>query len=88
MVTVKEAYIKAKELTTSQYLQRILSFEKAFGFIFSTHRDGNDVGNLCIMISKDNPEESALIPIIPYRHIIISTLRFQNIIGITHLPLE
>lgn len=65
MTTVREAYIKAKELTTSKYLQQILSFEKAFGFIFSTHRDGDDVGNLCIMISKDNPEESALIPIIP-----------------------
>lgn len=65
MIAVKEAYIKAKALTSSDYLQQILSFEKAFGFIFSTHRDGNDIGNLCIMISKDNPEESALIPIIP-----------------------
>lgn len=65
MVSVREAYIKAKELTTSKYIQRILSFEKAFGFVFSEHIDGNEVGSLCIMISKDNPEESALIPIIP-----------------------
>lgn len=64
MVNVKKAYAEAVKLTDAKYLKTILSFDKAFGFIFSDSKTEVDMGALCIMIGKDDPTQSALIPVI------------------------
>lgn len=65
MINVKLAYAAAEKLSDAKHLQQILSFDKAFGFIFSKNQNEVDIGGLCIMIDKEDSERSAFIPIIP-----------------------
>lgn len=64
MATVNEALKRARLLTDSKNLRQVLSFKQAFGFIFSSHKEDKDMGNVCIMISKSNPDEYVLVPIV------------------------
>lgn len=64
MVNVKQAYVEAKKLTNAKYIKTILSFDKTFGFIFSDSKNEVDIGALCIMVGKDDPTQSVLVPVI------------------------
>lgn len=72
MINVKIAYSAAKKISDSEYLKQILSFDKAFGFIFGKSKTEIDIGGLCILIDKTDPTISATIPIV------IENLDFLN----------
>lgn len=59
MIDVKVAYSAAKKLTSTKNLKRILSFNETFGFVF---KNTDDEG-ICILIDKNDPEVSTLIPL-------------------------
>lgn len=63
MISVKQAYVEARKLTDAKYIKAILSFDIAFGFVFGDSRDEVDMGALCIMVNKNDPKQSALIPV-------------------------
>lgn len=64
MITVKQAYVEALKNTEAKYLKRILSFDIAFGFIFGNSRTEVEMGAVCIIIGKEDPKVSALVPIV------------------------
>ena len=64
MINVKLAYSAAKKISDSEHLKQILSFDKAFGFIFGKSNTEIDIGGLCILIDKTDPTISAIIPIV------------------------
>lgn len=59
MIDVKAAYNAAEKLTSSKDLKRILSFNETFGFVFTN----TDDEGICILIDKNDPEVSTLIPL-------------------------
>ncbi len=63
MINLRVAYAEAQKLTESKYLRQIISFDKGYGFIFTTERNGTDMSNDCIFIGKESPMESAIIPV-------------------------
>lgn len=64
MINVKRAYAEALKITDAKYLKIILSFDVVFGFIFGDSRTEEDMGALCILIDKNDPTQSALVPVI------------------------
>ena len=64
MINVKQAHAEALKLTDAKYLKKILAFDMAFGFIFGDSKTEVDMGALCIVIDKNDPTQSAFIPIV------------------------
>lgn len=63
MMDVYKAYDEARKLTNAKHLKQTFESDSAFGFIFSNSE--SDSNNLCILIYKDDPKKSALIPVSP-----------------------
>lgn len=63
MISVKQAYLSAKNVALSPQLKKILSFDIGYGFIFGNN-DEIQIGNVCIIVDKDDPKITVLIPII------------------------
>lgn len=64
MINVKMAYAEAKKLSEAPHIRQILSFDNAFGFIFSQSRTEPTIGGLCILISKEESKDAVLLPLI------------------------
>lgn len=63
-MNVQKAYLEACKLTDRKYIKTILDFKEAYGFIFGTSKTEVDIGAECILISKNDLTDAAIIPII------------------------
>lgn len=64
MVKVKEAYRVAEKMSEAKYLKQIFTFDTAFGFIFSPSKTTIGIGGACILVSKEDVNITAILPIV------------------------
>lgn len=63
-MNVQRAYLEASKLTNRKYLKTILDFKESYGFIFGSSKTEVDLDGECIVVSKNDLTEAALVPII------------------------